>query len=87
VPYRLRWHHGAEAARCCECMIRPGPPADCGGGVSGLACRSPEPTRSIREEAADVHCGSGSWGCRCPSLADYVIGTGATRGATAAGQC
>ena len=22
-----------------------------------------------------------------PSLADYVIGTGATRGATAAGQC
>jgi len=36
---------------------------------------------------AGIGCGSGSWGGRCPSLADYVIGTGATRGATAAGQC
>jgi len=32
-------------------------------------------------------CGSGSWGGQCLSLADYVIGPGATRGATAAGQC
>ena len=32
-------------------------------------------------------CGSGFWGGQRPSLADYVIGTGATRGATAAGQC
>jgi TRAP-type uncharacterized transport system fused permease subunit len=37
--------------------------------------------------ACHERCGSGSWGGRCPSLADYVIGTGATRGATAAGQC
>jgi hypothetical protein len=32
-----------------------------------------------------VHCGGGSGGARCLSLADYVIGMGATRGATAAG--
>ena len=32
-------------------------------------------------------CGSGFWGGQRPSLADYVIGTGATRGATAARQC
>ena len=32
------------------------------GGVSGIACRSSGPPRSTREEAADVHCGSGSWG-------------------------
>ena len=29
--------------------------------LSGLACRSLGPARSTREEAADVHCGSGSW--------------------------
>jgi hypothetical protein len=34
-----------------------------------------------------VHCGRGSWGGRRLSLADYVIGTGAPRGATAAGKC
>jgi len=32
-------------------------------------------------------CGSGSWGGRCLSMAPYVTGTGATRGATAAGGC
>jgi len=32
-------------------------------------------------------CGSGFWRGQRPSLADYVIGPGATRGATAAGQC
>jgi hypothetical protein len=32
-----------------------------------------------------VHCGIGSWGGRCPSLAPYVTGTGAMDGATAAG--
>ena len=32
-----------------------------GGGLSGLACRSPWPARSTREAAADVHCDSGSW--------------------------
>src|SRR5215470_10524924 len=31
-----------------------------GGGVSGLACRSPEPARPTREDAADMLCGSGS---------------------------
>jgi len=30
-------------------------------------------------------CGSGFWGGRCPSLADYVTGTGTPRGAPAAG--
>ena len=32
-------------------------------------------------------CGIGPCGVPRPSLADYVIGTGATRGATAAGTC
>jgi hypothetical protein len=32
-------------------------------------------------------CGIGSWGGRCPSLADYVAATGTKRGATAAGGC
>jgi hypothetical protein len=30
---------------------------------------------------------AGFWGGWCPSLADYVMETGATRGATAAGGC
>jgi hypothetical protein len=34
-----------------------------------------------------LSCAVSSWGGRCLSLADYVIGTGATRGATAAGAC
>ncbi len=33
-----------------------------GGSLSGLACRSPGPARSTCAEAADVHCGIGSWG-------------------------
>ena len=41
-----------------------------GGGVFGLACRSPGPARSNREEAAHVHCGSGSWGGQRPSMED-----------------
>jgi hypothetical protein len=64
-----------------------------GGGLSGLACRSPGPARSTREEAADVHCGSGFWGgCgsgfwggQRPSLADYVRRPKASRGTIAAG--
>src|SRR6266849_59814 len=56
-----------------------------GGGLSGLACRSPGPARSTREEAADVHCGSGFWGGQRPSLAHYVTGMGPMDGATAAG--
>jgi hypothetical protein len=51
-----------------------------GGGLSGLACRSLGPARSTREEAADVHCGSGFWGGQRPSLGDYVRETGAPRG-------
>jgi hypothetical protein len=39
-----------------------------GGGVSGLACSSPGPARSTREEAAHVRCGIGSWGGQCLSL-------------------
>src|SRR6266446_2716277 len=50
-----------------------------GGGLSGLACRSPGPARSTREEAADVHCGSGFWGGQRPSLAHYVTGMGPMR--------
>jgi hypothetical protein len=30
---------------------------------------------------------SGSWGDWCLSVADYVTGTGVTRGAPAAGKC
>ena len=56
-----------------------------GGGLSGLACRSPGLARSTREEAADVHCGSGFWGGQRPSLAHYVTGMGPMDGATAAG--
>ena len=39
-----------------------------GGGLSGLARRSAGLARSTREGAADVHCGSGSWGGQRPSL-------------------
>ena len=38
----------------------------------------------IREAA---RCGGGSGGARCLSLADYVMETGATRGATVAEGC
>src|SRR6266542_306026 len=55
-----------------------------GGGVSGLACCSPGPAPSTREETADVQCGGGSGGARCLSLADYVMRMGPRR-ATAAG--
>jgi hypothetical protein len=55
-----------------------------GGGLSDLACRSPGPARSTREEAADVHCGSGFWGGQRPSLAPYVLLLGPTDGAAAA---
>jgi hypothetical protein len=60
-----------------------------GDGVSRLACRSPGPAPSTREEAAHVHCGTGSWGSgggQRLSMGDHVMGTGATRGATAAGR-
>ena len=38
-------------------LIRPVHRSIDGGGLSSLACRSPEPARSIREKVADVHCG------------------------------
>jgi len=66
-------------------LIRPVYRSIDGGGLSGLACRSPGPARSIREKVADVHCGIGSCDVPRPSLAPYVTGTGATRGATATG--
>ena len=47
-----------------------------GGGVSGLACRSPGPARSTREEGAHVHCGIGYWGGWGLSLGAYVTGMG-----------
>jgi len=56
-----------------------------GGGLSGLACRSPGPARSTREEDADVHCGIGSCGVPRPSLGGYVTGTAATREVPVAG--
>ncbi len=56
-----------------------------GIGVGGIACRSPgrlaRPARRLQMCAV----AAGSWGGRCLSLADYVMGTGTTRGATAAG--
>ena len=65
-----------------ECASRPGPGVLAvrwsidGGGLSGLACRSPGPARSTCEKVADVHCGIGSWGGQRLRMADYVIGTG-----------
>jgi hypothetical protein len=61
-------------------LIRPVRWSIDGGSLSGLACRSPGPARSPREEDADVHCGIGSCGVPRPSLAPYVAGTGAARG-------
>ena len=66
-------------------LIRPVHRSIDGGGLSGLACRSLAPVRSTREEAADVHCGSGFWGGQRPSLAPYVTGMGPMDGVTAAG--
>jgi uncharacterized protein YbaR (Trm112 family) len=57
------------------------------GGVSRLACSSPGPARSTREEAAYVRCGIGFWGGQCLSVADYVGGPAATRAAPAAAAC
>jgi permease MlaE len=37
-------------------LIRPVHRSIDGGGLSGLACRSPGPARSTREKVADVHC-------------------------------
>jgi hypothetical protein len=66
-------------------LIRPLHRSIDGGGLSGLACRSPGLARSTREEAADVHCGSGFWGGQRPSLADYVAGPEPRGAADAAG--
>jgi len=38
-------------------LIRPAHRSIDGGGLSGLACRSPGPARSTRKKVADVHCG------------------------------
>jgi hypothetical protein len=54
------------------------------GGVPG---RHRPDLRGARCPLQPHGCGSGFWGGQRPSLADYVIGTGATRGAPAAGQC
>jgi len=84
---------GSGARRTPSCLRSEGPsalirpvrrPVD-GGGVSGIACRSPGPARSTCEEPANVRCAVGSWGGRRPSPGDYVTGTGATSGATASG--
>jgi transposase IS116/IS110/IS902 family protein len=37
-------------------------------------------TRGVEDGRRLPRCGSGSWGGRCPSLGDYVTGTGATKG-------
>jgi hypothetical protein len=63
-----------------------GRPID-GSSVSNLACRSPEPARSIWEEAADVYCGNGLLGRPVSESGRYVAGTGTRRGATAAEGC
>ena len=60
--------------------IRPARRPIDGGGASGLACRSPGPARSTREEAAHVHCGIGYSGGRCLSRAVMSRGRAATRG-------
>src|SRR5260370_16595535 len=64
-------------------LIRPVRWSIDGGSLSGLACRSPGPARSTRAEAADVHCGIGSWGSwggQRPGLGGHVTGTGPRRG-------
>jgi hypothetical protein len=77
------YEHGAP---CCHQRPREKTALD-DGGVFRIASRSLGRARSTREKVADVHCGDGSGGARCLSLADYVMETGATRGATAAGGC
>ena len=59
-----------------------GPDADRVRGAAGEGDRRFHEAGRLR---GMMGCGRGSWGARRPSLADYVIGTGATRGATAAG--
>jgi hypothetical protein len=85
--------NGSGARRTPSCLRSEAPsalirpvrrPVD-GGGVSGIACRSPGPARSTCEEPANVRCAVGSWGGRRPSPGGYVAGTGATDGGTAAG--
>ena len=59
------WSIGSGARRTPSCrrremafvLIRPVHRSIDGGGLSGLACRSPGPARSTREKVADVHCG------------------------------
>jgi hypothetical protein len=65
-------------------LIRPVRWSIDGGSLSGLACRSPGPARSPREEDADVHCGIGSCGIPRPSLGGYVTGMRAESGVPAA---
>jgi len=68
-------------------LIRPvRRPIDC-GGVTDLACCSLGPACSTREETAHVHCGHRLLEGQCLSMADYVTGTGPTRGAGGAGGC
>src|SRR5262245_49527683 len=79
----------ARKARCMNCQPSSLGEIRCkaGGGVSGLACSSPGPARSTREEAAHVRCGIGFWRGQCLSLADYVTMRGPTDRAPAAGGC
>ena len=56
-------------------------PIDAGGVSPSMPLTRP---RSTREEAADVHCGSGFWGGQRPSLADYVTMRGPSDWAPAA---
>ena len=59
-----------------------------GGGASRIACCSPGPAGSTREEAAHVRCGIGSWGSWGGPVSEYGTlcqGDWATDGAPAAG--
>ena len=54
------------------------------------ARREHEAYRRLAKEQHSIAaqlCGIGSWGARCPSLADYVKGPAATRSVTAAAAC
>ena len=79
--------HSPPRTPSCPCrevafvLIRPVRRPIDGGGTSGLACRSPESARSIREEAADVHCGSGLLGRPVSESGRFMsLGRGPRRG-------
>jgi CoA:oxalate CoA-transferase len=77
---------GFELARRADVLIEnflPGVAERLGLGYAAVRAVNP---RLVYASITGFGCGIGSCGVPRPSLADYVIGTGATRGAPAAGK-